>query len=104
MKALSIIFSIIFLIVCSGLLYGQNSQKVRNATASEVIGTIIRNAFYVIGNPEMKLSNVRLAAGAPGSETHIRLLEDKKVDVILAGESQQWEISPSHLITKFRID
>ncbi|MGD0756492.1 MAG: Nif3-like dinuclear metal center hexameric protein [Bacteroidales bacterium] len=50
-----------------------------------------KNAFYVIGNPEMKLSNVRLAEGAPGSATHIRLLEDKNVDVVLAGESPQWE-------------
>jgi putative NIF3 family GTP cyclohydrolase 1 type 2 len=50
-----------------------------------------KNAFYVIGNPEMKLSNVRLAVGAPGSTTHIRLLEDKKIDVLLAGESPQWE-------------
>lgn len=49
------------------------------------------NAFYVIGNPDMKLSNVRLAAGAPGSATHIRLLENSNVDVVLAGESQQWE-------------
>ena len=50
-----------------------------------------KNAFYVVGNPDMKLSNIRLAAGAPGSATHIRLLEDKNVDVVLAGEAQQWE-------------
>jgi len=50
-----------------------------------------KNAFYVVGNPDLKLSNVRLAAGAPGSSAHIRLLEDKNVDVILAGESPQWE-------------
>jgi putative NIF3 family GTP cyclohydrolase 1 type 2 len=49
------------------------------------------NAFYVIGNPDMKVTNVRLAAGAPGSPTHIRLLEDKNVDVVVAGEAQQWE-------------
>ena len=49
------------------------------------------NAFYVIGDPEMKLSNVSFAAGAPGSATHIRLLEDKNTDVVIAGESQQWE-------------
>jgi putative NIF3 family GTP cyclohydrolase 1 type 2 len=48
-------------------------------------------AFYVVGNPDMKLVNVSLAAGASGSATHIRLLEDKNVDVVLAGESQQWE-------------
>jgi len=50
-----------------------------------------KNAFYVIGKPEMKLSKVRFAAGAPGSATHIRLLEDKNTDVVLAGEAQQWE-------------
>ena len=50
-----------------------------------------KNAFYVVGNPDLKLSNVRLAAGAPGRSAHIRLLEDKNVDVILAGESPQWE-------------
>jgi len=50
-----------------------------------------KNGFYVVGNPDMKLKNVSLAAGAPGSATHIRLLEDKNTDVVLAGEAQQWE-------------
>lgn len=53
--------------------------------------TFPKNAFYVIGNPEMKLTNVRYAAGAPGSAMHISLLEDKNVDVVVAGEAQQWE-------------
>jgi putative NIF3 family GTP cyclohydrolase 1 type 2 len=39
----------------------------------------------------MKLSKVRLAPGAPGSAYQIKLLEDNNVDVVLAGESQQWE-------------
>ena len=64
-------------------------------TLKDLVGNLKRtfpeNAFYVIGNPEMKLSNVRYAAGAPGSSRHIRLLEDKKVDVVVAGEAQQWE-------------
>ncbi|MCE5345785.1 MAG: Nif3-like dinuclear metal center hexameric protein [Bacteroidales bacterium] len=50
-----------------------------------------KNSFYVIENPEMKLSKVVLAAGAPGFMAHYRLLEDKNVDVVLAGESPQWE-------------
>jgi putative NIF3 family GTP cyclohydrolase 1 type 2 len=47
--------------------------------------------FYIVGDPEMKLKNVRLAAGAPGSNYHIELLEKENVDVLLAGESPQWE-------------
>jgi putative NIF3 family GTP cyclohydrolase 1 type 2 len=50
-----------------------------------------KNAFYVVGNPEMKLTKVSYAAGAPGSARHISLLEDKNVDVVVAGEAQQWE-------------
>jgi putative NIF3 family GTP cyclohydrolase 1 type 2 len=50
-----------------------------------------KNAFYIVGNPDMKLTNVRLAVGAPGSARHIMLLEDKNVDVVIAGEAQQWE-------------
>lgn len=50
-----------------------------------------KNAFYVIGNPDLRVKNVRFAAGAPGSARHIKLLEDNNVDVVLAGEAQQWE-------------
>jgi putative NIF3 family GTP cyclohydrolase 1 type 2 len=78
------------------LLKGSTNQFVLPETTLKVLLSNLKqifpkNAFYVIGNPEMKLSNVRLAAGAPGSTRHIRLLEDKKIDVLLAGESPQWE-------------
>lgn len=49
------------------------------------------STFYVIGNKDLKVKNVRLAPGAPGSAMHIRLLEDNNVDVVIAGEAQQWE-------------
>lgn len=64
-------------------------------TLNELLGTLKKvfpeNAFYVVGNPDMKLSKVRLAPGAPGSAYHIKLLEDNNVDVVIGGESQQWE-------------
>ncbi len=50
-----------------------------------------KNAFYVIGDPEMKLSKVRFAPGAPGSNYHISLLEKNDADVLIAGEVPQWE-------------
>jgi putative NIF3 family GTP cyclohydrolase 1 type 2 len=50
-----------------------------------------KNGFYIVGNPDMKLTKVSMAVGAPGSGMHIRLLEDKNTDVVLAGEAQQWE-------------
>jgi putative NIF3 family GTP cyclohydrolase 1 type 2 len=49
------------------------------------------NTFNYVGNPGMKLKNIALAAGAPGSERHMRLLDDAGVDLVIAGESPQWE-------------
>ena len=49
------------------------------------------NSFYVVGNPETQLFNVFLAAGAPGSELHIQLLENENIDIVITGESPQWE-------------
>jgi putative NIF3 family GTP cyclohydrolase 1 type 2 len=49
------------------------------------------NSFYVVGKPDMKLSHVSFAAGAPGSQAHISMLEDNFTDVVIAGEAQQWE-------------
>ncbi len=49
------------------------------------------NAFYVVGDPGLKLTRVRFAPGAPGSMYQIRLLENEATDVLLAGEVPQWE-------------
>lgn len=49
------------------------------------------NAFYVVGNPDLKLARVRFLCGAPGSDSHIHALADNKVDAVIAGEVPQWE-------------
>ena len=43
MKALSIIFTFLLIIICSGLVNGQNAQNVDKTTAEQVIATIIKN-------------------------------------------------------------
>lgn len=76
---------------------GSNTERfiIPETTLKELIQTLKKvfpvNAFNVIGDPEMKLTGVVFSAGAPGSSTHIRLLEDSNVDVVLAGEVPQWE-------------
>jgi putative NIF3 family GTP cyclohydrolase 1 type 2 len=49
------------------------------------------NAFYVIGDPEMKVTKVTLAPGAPGSSYHFRILGQTDSEVLIAGEVPQWE-------------
>jgi len=49
------------------------------------------SSFRVIGNPDMFVTNVALSVGAPGTDTHRKLLEDKNVDLLVAGEAPEWE-------------
>ena len=49
------------------------------------------NSFRVVGNPDMIVANVALAVGAPGSGTHLKLLQEKNLDLLIAGEANEWE-------------
>lgn len=76
---------------------GDNYSRfvVPETTLDELIKTMKKlfpkSAFNVVGEPGMKLRNVAFSAGAPGSIAHFSLLEDKNVDVVIAGEVSQWE-------------
>jgi putative NIF3 family GTP cyclohydrolase 1 type 2 len=76
---------------------GDNSNRytLPETTLKEVLQSLKKifpkNAFNVIGDPEMKLTKVIFSAGAPGSSTHFTMLEDNSVELVIAGEVPQWE-------------
>jgi putative NIF3 family GTP cyclohydrolase 1 type 2 len=45
----------------------------------------------VIGNPDMKFTKVAFMAGAPGGQRHIQMLAGDEVEVLIAGEANEWE-------------
>ncbi|MBN1819397.1 MAG: Nif3-like dinuclear metal center hexameric protein [Prolixibacteraceae bacterium] len=47
--------------------------------------------FRVIGDKNMKFTKVGLSVGAPGSASHMRFLDDENTEVLVAGESREWE-------------
>ncbi|MEI6141708.1 MAG: Nif3-like dinuclear metal center hexameric protein [Mariniphaga sp.] len=47
--------------------------------------------FRVVGNPDMIVTGVALAVGAPGSSSHMKLLQEKNIDLLIAGEAPEWE-------------
>jgi len=49
------------------------------------------SALRVIGNPDLMVTRVGLAPGAPGSDSQIYALEQDEVEVLLIGESPEWE-------------
>ena len=49
------------------------------------------DSFRVIGNPDLMITGVALAVGAPGSDEHILLLQDPNTQLLIAGEAPEWE-------------
>ena len=45
----------------------------------------------IVGDPQMRFTNVALAVGAPGSQSHLDLLNDRSTEVLVAGEASEWE-------------
>ena len=39
----------------------------------------------------MEVTHVALSVGAPGSSDHIKFLEEKNTQLLIAGESPEWE-------------
>ncbi len=48
-------------------------------------------AVRVVGNPDMEVTNAALVVGAPGSMPQIKSLERDDVEVLIAGETHEWE-------------
>lgn len=49
------------------------------------------SAISVVGDPDMKVSEVGFSMGAPGSQSQIRMLRRDDVEVLIIGETHQWE-------------
>lgn len=72
----------------------QSLIKIEEQTLGELV-SYLQNIFQsdgirVVGDPNMKVSKVGLAVGAPGSTRQINLLRDD-IDVLIGGEVPEWE-------------
>ena len=59
--------------------------------AAEVAQKLDSPVVRVVGDPEMKVRNVALRLGAPGAGPEIRALESDEIEVLLVGETREWE-------------
>ena len=58
------------------------------ATVKKSLGI---SMMRVIGDPEFKVTKVAFAPGAPGSEVQMAAIAREDVEVLLIGESREWE-------------
>ncbi len=45
----------------------------------------------VIGDPDLEIIRAAFSAGAPSSSSHIRLLQEENINLIVIGEAREWE-------------
>jgi putative NIF3 family GTP cyclohydrolase 1 type 2 len=61
------------------------------ALATDVAKKLNSSVVRVVGNPEMKVTRVGFSPGAAGSEREIHALEQDDVQVLMVGETREWE-------------
>lgn len=49
------------------------------------------SSIRVIGRPDLKITKVAFTPGFPGSLVHIRLLQRDDVELLVGGETREWE-------------
>jgi putative NIF3 family GTP cyclohydrolase 1 type 2 len=59
--------------------------------ATEVADRLDTPVLRVVGNPEMKVTRVALSPGSAGFERETRALASDNVEVLLVGETREWE-------------
>ena len=59
--------------------------------AKEVAGKLGSGVVRVVGDPAMRITQVGFSPGAAGSPREMRALEQDEVQVLMVGETREWE-------------
>jgi putative NIF3 family GTP cyclohydrolase 1 type 2 len=82
--------------------YQSNSDPVLFTMPPTTVGQIAANlqartkarAIRIVGDPAMRVTQIAFLPGAAGSDEQIKLLEQDNVQLLVAGESREWETVP----------
>jgi len=73
------------------MLFFKFDEQSVGAFAQKLQEKLKGSQLRIVGDPLMRFTNVALAVGAPGSQTHISLLTDGFTELLIAGEASEWE-------------
>ena len=59
--------------------------------AAEAKAKLSAQAVRIVGAPDLRSGKVGFSAGAPAPTTQMRMLQRDDVEVLVAGESREWE-------------
>jgi putative NIF3 family GTP cyclohydrolase 1 type 2 len=78
------------------LIKGEENVFVIPETSLEKLASTLEKHYdistiRVVGNPELKCTKIGLSVGAPESISQIKMLQRDEIEVLIAGESREWE-------------
>lgn len=77
--------------VDKSMLFFKFDEQTVGGFAQKLQAKLKGSQLRIVGDPLMRFTNVDLAVGAPGSESHINLLTGEFTELLVAGEAQEWE-------------
>lgn len=77
----------------NSILFTFPSMTVGQVAASLQKSTGAR-AIRIVGDPALRVTEIALMVGASGSDEQIKVLEQDDVQLVVAGESREWETVP----------
>ncbi|WP_255065990.1 Nif3-like dinuclear metal center hexameric protein [Lacihabitans sp. LS3-19] len=77
---------------------GSKSFEMPETTLGKFVADLQKHSggktIRIVGDPKMKVKKVGLALGAAGTDTHFKVLKETNCDVLIVGESNEWETAP----------
>jgi len=75
----------------SSMLFFKFDEQTVGGFAQKLQEKLKGSQLRIVGDALMRFKNVSLAVGAPGSQTHISLLNNDFTELLVAGEAAEWE-------------
>ena len=77
--------------VDESMMYFKFDEQTVGAFAQKLQDQLKGSQLRIVGDPQMRFTNVALSVGAPGSKRHISYLNNRSTELLVAGEAQEWE-------------
>lgn len=78
-------------LVDSTMEYFRFDEQTVGDFAQKLQQTLKGSQLRIVGDPSMHFTHVALSVGAPGSASHIQMLNSHNTELLVAGEGQEWE-------------
>jgi putative NIF3 family GTP cyclohydrolase 1 type 2 len=77
---------------------GKTTLTIPETSLKNIVRQLQKNlkakTIRIVGNPNEKITKIGLALGAAGTNTHFKVMENTDIQLLIVGESNEWETVP----------